>query len=52
MTIRHLVDPELLALVHSFPPLHFHGGGQVIGMPEMNLPQLMNWAALKKALAR
>lgn len=25
--------------------LHFHGGGHVIGQPEMNLPQLMHWAA-------
>ncbi len=24
--------------------LHFHGGGHVIGMPEMNQPQLMQWA--------
>ncbi len=107
MTTRHLVDPDLLALIDSFPPmnlsdetlpavraemnarrasqplpdlpvncreilipsdeddrtvrclaiqpvamqknapaiLHFHGGGHVIGTPEMNLPQLMRWAA-------
>jgi acetyl esterase/lipase len=107
MTTRHLVDPELLPLVDSFPPmelsdetlplvregmtamlaaqplpdlpvscravqvpsgdgdrsvrcllvqptamqadapviLHFHGGGHVIGVPEMNLPTLMEWAA-------
>jgi acetyl esterase/lipase len=106
-TTRHLVDPELLPLLDSFPPmhltreilpavregivgmltaqplpdlavtcreqfipsgdsprtircllvqpadmlrnapaiLHFHGGGHVLGMPEMNLPQLMRWAA-------
>ncbi len=25
--------------------LHFHGGGHVIGAPEMSLPQLMQWAA-------
>lgn len=25
--------------------LHFHGGGHVIGIPEMNLPELMRWAA-------
>lgn len=107
MTTRHLVDPELLAFVDSFPTmtlsdtslplvragmtamlaaqplpqlpvtwrdvavpsgdgertircllvqpndmprdapaiLHFHGGGHVIGAPEMNLPQLLTWAA-------
>ena len=107
MTTRHLVDPELLPLIDSFPPmelsdeavpamragmkamlaaqplpdlpvacreilipsgegdrnirclaiqptamqsnapaiLHFHGGGHVIGMPEMSQPQLMQWAA-------
>ena len=107
MTTRHLVDPELLPLLDSFPPmelsaqslpviraslpammaqrplpdlpvvwrevaipsgeagrtirclqiqpaqmppkapaiLHFHGGGHVIGVPEMNLPQAMQWAA-------
>lgn len=106
MDTRHLVDPELLALVDSFPPmdlsdetlpairagipamlaqrplpdlpvecstvrvtvpqgghavrclmvrprhiaanapaiLHFHGGGHVLGVPEMNQPQLMRWA--------
>jgi acetyl esterase/lipase len=25
--------------------LHFHGGGHVLGMPEMDQPQLMRWAA-------
>jgi acetyl esterase/lipase len=25
--------------------LHFHGGGHVLGMPEMNQPELMRWAA-------
>jgi acetyl esterase/lipase len=107
MTTRHLVDPELLALVDSFPAmtltvetlvqtraaipammatqtlpdvavtisdvhipsgdgkrtircmmihpngmpttspaiLHFHGGGHVLGVPEMNKVQLMRWAA-------
>jgi len=25
--------------------LHFHGGGHVMGSPEMNLPELMNWSA-------
>lgn len=106
MTTRHLVDPELLPLVDSFPPmvlsdeslpmiraampamlatrslpdlpvriqdihipsgegdrtircmmiqpatsvgnapaiLHFHGGGHVLGVPEINKPQLMRWA--------
>jgi acetyl esterase/lipase len=24
--------------------LHFHGGGHVLGVPEMNKPQLMRWA--------
>jgi len=107
MTTRHLVDPELLAFVDSFPTmtlsdtslplmragmtamlaaqelpdlpvtwrdilipsgdgdrsircllvqpqhmqtnapaiLHFHGGGHVLGAPEMNLPQVLIWAA-------
>jgi acetyl esterase/lipase len=107
MNTRHLVDPELLLLIDSFPPmelsdaalpairagiqamlaplplpglpvecreilipsgeggrairclaiqpitmpanapaiLHFHGGGHVIGVPEMSQPQLMQWAA-------
>jgi acetyl esterase/lipase len=107
MTTRHLVDPDLLALCDSFPPmslsnaalpairagmmamlatqplaelpverseihiasgdgdrtirclaikphqmqanapaiLHFHGGGHVLGAPEMSLPQIMQWAA-------
>ena len=107
MTTRHLVDPELLTMLDSFPPmtlsaeslpsirqalpamlaaqptpdypasceevwipsgdgertircllvrplaaaaaapavLHFHGGGHVIGLPEMDKPQLMRWAA-------
>ena len=30
--------------------LHFHGGGHVMGMPEMNLPQLMEWAARLECL--
>ena len=44
-TIRCLIiQPE------SIPPLsaailHFHGGGHVLGAPEMNQPELMNWAA-------
>lgn len=107
MSTRHLVDPELLAILDAFPPmtltaeslpmirtalpamlaarplpdlpvsshnvhipsgdgeraircmlvqpltarnkapavLHFHGGGHVLGVPEMNKPQLMRWAA-------
>ena len=107
MTTRHLVDPDLSALVDGFAPmqlstqtlpavraglhamltaqplpdlpvawrevqipsgepdrtircllvqpdampasrravLHFHGGGHVLGQPEMDLPQLMHWAA-------
>ncbi len=107
LSTRHLVDPELLPLLDSFPPmqltreilpavrdgivamltaqplpelavtcrtvfipsgdgdrsirclvvkpvtlpgnspaiLHFHGGGHVLGIPEMNQPQLMRWAA-------
>ncbi|WP_068070489.1 alpha/beta hydrolase [Novosphingobium lentum] len=106
MTTRHLVDPALLPLIDSFPPmvlsdqtlpliraalpamvkavplpdlpvavsdvmvaadggqrsvrcmmlrpaamaanapaiLHMHGGGHVLGMPEMNAGQLMQWA--------
>lgn len=106
MSTRHLVDPALLALVDSFPPmvlsdetlpliraglsgmleampvpdlpvavtevlvpadggqrsvrclelrpaalparapviLHMHGGGHVLGVPEMNKPQLMAWS--------
>lgn len=112
MSTRHLVDPELLPLIDSFPPmalsttalpairagvqamlaaqmlpdlpvscrdvavpsgdgdhaircllvqplalpanapavLHFHGGGHVLGQPEMDLPQLMQWAASLGAL--
>jgi len=112
MTTRHLVNPELLPLADSFPPmdlsiealpamragmkqmlaaqplpdlpvacrdvfisaadperivrclaiqprimpkgapaiLYFHGGGHVLGMPEMNLPQLMQWADRLKCL--
>lgn len=107
MNTRHLVDPELLPLIDTFPPmdlsaetlpairagipallalralpdlpvtwreihipsgdggrtirclwvqpqqmpakapaiLHFHGGGHVLGTPEMALPQIMHWAA-------
>ena len=106
MTTRHLVDPELLAMADSFPPmvlsdeslpairasitamlaavplpdlpvvscdihipsgdgdrtircllvrpvdmaagapaiLHFHGGGHVLGVPEMDAPMLHRWA--------
>ncbi|MCW1402527.1 alpha/beta hydrolase [Novosphingobium sp. MW5] len=39
-----LIQP--LALPAKAPViLHFHGGGHVLGTPEMNLPQLMRWAA-------
>jgi acetyl esterase/lipase len=30
--------------------LHFHGGGHVLGVPEMDQPQLMRWAAELKCL--
>lgn len=30
--------------------LHFHGGGHVMGQPEMDLPQLMQWADALGAL--
>ena len=44
-TIRCLsVRPEKMAA--SAPAiLHFHGGGHVLGVPEMDLPVLMRWAA-------
>lgn len=40
----------LLIQPRAMPPnapaiLHFHGGGHVIGVPEMALPQVMRWAA-------
>lgn len=43
-TIRCLmVKPQVMA-ANAPAILHFHGGGHVLGVPEMNLPQLMGWA--------
>lgn len=44
-TIRCLmIQPESSA-PSSAAILHFHGGGHVLGAPEMNQPELMHWAA-------
>ena len=44
-TIRCLmIQPESMAPL-SAAILHFHGGGHVLGAPEMNQPELMRWAA-------
>lgn len=40
LAIQPLVLPQGAPVV-----LHFHGGGHVIGAPEMNQPELMHWAA-------
>jgi len=39
-----MIQPESMAPL-SAAILHFHGGGHVLGAPEMNQPELMNWAA-------
>jgi acetyl esterase/lipase len=44
-TIRCLLIRPLTAKANLPAILHFHGGGHVLGLPEMNKPQLMRWAA-------
>lgn len=44
-TIRCLLVRPLEAAPDAPAVLHFHGGGHVIGVPEMDKPQLMRWAA-------
>ena len=44
-TIRCLLIRPLAAAPCAPAVLHFHGGGHVIGVPEMDRPQLMRWAA-------
>lgn len=44
-TIRCLLIRPLAAAAPAPAVLHFHGGGHVIGLPEMDKPQLMRWAA-------
>lgn len=44
-TIRCLLIRPLAAAEGVPAVLHFHGGGHVIGVPEMNRSQLMRWAA-------
>jgi acetyl esterase/lipase len=47
-TIRCLVIQPITSVSNAPAILHFHGGGHVLGAPEMNKPQLMRWAdALK-----
>lgn len=49
-TIRCLAIRPTAMQANAPAILHFHGGGHVIGMPEMNLPTLMEWAALMDCL--
>ena len=44
-TIRCLLVRPLAAAPDAPAVLHFHGGGHVLGVPEMNRGQLMRWAA-------
>lgn len=44
-TVRCLVVRPHEMAAGAAAILHFHGGGHVLGMPEMNLPQLVEWAA-------
>jgi acetyl esterase/lipase len=43
--IRCLLIRPLSARTDRPAILHFHGGGHVLGVPEMDQPQLMHWAA-------
>jgi acetyl esterase/lipase len=43
--IRCLIIRPLTARGNMPAILHFHGGGHVLGIPEMDQPQLMLWAA-------
>jgi acetyl esterase/lipase len=44
-TIRCLMIQPKTKASSSAAILHFHGGGHVLGAPEMNQPELMHWAA-------
>lgn len=44
-TIRCLMIRPNAAMASAPAILHFHGGGHVLGAPEMNQPELMHWAA-------
>lgn len=44
-SIRCLMVRPTAALSGAPAILHFHGGGHVLGAPEMDQPQLMRWAA-------
>ena len=43
--IRCLLIQPLASSADMPAILHFHGGGHVLGIPEMDQPQLMQWAA-------
>jgi acetyl esterase/lipase len=43
--IRCLIIQPLTSSAGMPAILHFHGGGHVLGVPEMDQPQLMRWAA-------
>lgn len=43
--IRCLLIRPLASSINMPAILHFHGGGHVLGIPEMDQPQLMRWAA-------
>jgi acetyl esterase/lipase len=43
-TIRCLMIQPITSVSNAPAILHFHGGGHVLGVPEMNKPQLMRWA--------
>lgn len=43
--IRCLLIQPLTSRATMPAILHFHGGGHVLGIPEMDQPQLMRWAA-------
>ncbi|NBU83541.1 MAG: alpha/beta hydrolase [Sphingomonadaceae bacterium] len=43
-TIRCMMIQPPTSVSKAPAILHFHGGGHVLGVPEMNKPQLMRWA--------
>jgi acetyl esterase/lipase len=43
--VRCLLIQPLTSGTNMPTILHFHGGGHVLGIPEMDQPQLMRWAA-------
>jgi acetyl esterase/lipase len=43
-TIRCMLIQPITSMNNAPAILHFHGGGHVLGIPEMNKPQLMRWA--------